>query len=242
MKRFALAALLLCSLPVWGQYLVPHGPRGGAFTPADIASVVDWATGDDVTVDGEGVNAWTGREGNVVITMNVGVAKPGYSAPDLTFDGGDFLSSSRPGGTFPAAVAQPATWGLRIKFDVSPSTIVWCDNAIGGSERGPVMFATAGGGSLLWGPSLQGGAYTFDTTAYHSYINILDGASSSFRDNGSDVFGAQAQTGGVDGLVIGSNNSGGGPVTGKVRRWALFDSALAGTDLAKFETWLSEPL
>lgn len=64
MKRFSAISLLLCCLPLMGQYLVPHGPRGGFF-PDDLANLLLWLKTDaGVLTDAFGVFEWQDQSGN----------------------------------------------------------------------------------------------------------------------------------------------------------------------------------
>ncbi len=214
------------------------GSGVAAFAPSDLASIVDWATGDDVTTDGEGINAWTGREGNIVCTQATGTKKPALSGGAAVFDGDDWLATNQSGGSFVGGpYSQANVVAVRYKLDSTSGG----HNVFGGIlSSARHNFRLAPGNRWIYAGTVLSDAPSLDTD-WHSAVATFDGASSELRIDGSAVLSGDAGAHGLSGLTFGTHfGQSSDFFVGQIKGWAVVESAVTGDDLTNLETWLGD--
>lgn len=207
---------------------------GSAFSPADLANIIDWGNAADLTTDGEGIIRWTGREGNIVLAQNTASAKPqvasgatdgGNDAAD--FDGGDFLDDLETGGSFLGGpYSQPNTICLLFAQDV----ITGGQNLVDGSnstQRHNFRLSDASPKRYLYAGTLLSDNPTHDTD-WHTAIFTFDTTSSIVEIDGTEVMTGNAGSQAFNGMTLGSvwQQQNGDYWNGKIAYWIAVASAL----------------
>lgn len=233
--NYAAAAILLCCLPLMGQYLVPHGPRAGAFLPPDIAGLELWLDANEgITLD-VGVTTWgdqsvNGRDAiQVVDAQEPTVDSARQNGLDgILFDGSDWMRTSW------TLIAQPLT--LYLVADLTSGDVPV--DGQGCANRIQIRMQGTGRLDQYSGVLLQGSGT--QTAAIHIVSAIADGASSSNRIDGAAHVSGDSGTQGLDGLVLGAACNNSLPLAGAIYEVLLYSGAHSGATVAEVETYLND--
>ena len=249
MKRFALAALLLCSLPVWGQYLVPHGPRGSAFLPTDRANLVAWHAGDlGVTSASSAVSTWADQSGNGYDLTAAGAAQPDDSATQngltvITFDGTNDEMENSSFADFP----DKATIFIVAHQSTEENSVAFLDINNGSATNTGISFLREGG---LWEfriniTTVRDAEYTAPTAPASKIWTLwYDGTPHELFENGvlkdtaPFVGGPLSET--LSNLVVGALQQNIFHFDGWIAEIVIYSDAADATDRGTVETYLND--
>lgn len=224
--------------------LTVTGGGGGGFDPlADITwKAAFWADDPSWTNPGDGnpVTSWrdAGTEG-VDPTQATASIKPTFRSSTASlnnratveFDAGDNLVSTNWGSSITGIS------GIFIVFDLDATgTVQLFDGNDSGNRRG--MYLDGGSWRLFCGTVQAGG--TNDTNAHYADMKV--GTTTSNLDDlnidgASVISGVNSGTNNMDGIVIGSNYTGGGKIDGHIAFLGIKDGDWAGSELSDLRTW-----
>lgn len=186
------------------------------------------------------VTGWSDASGNAHDLASSGnppqMREAGVDPAHVRFDGtNDAVSVS-----FGATLTQPTTMVVAARLRATPagSFGVICDGLGTSTQRHALQVVNAGGGSYLWrtnaGANLDS-LVAVDTTDWHIFTMVHDGASSKFRVDGVERTG-NAGTQSMLGLVLGSRyDLGSSWANCDIHAVQIHDSALTTPEIEAIE-------
>lgn len=223
---------------------------GEEFNKDTVPGLAHWVKADDlatlyqnstkttpVTGDGQPVGAWVDQIEAEYLQATTS-AKPTYRAsvavlgnrPALQFDGNDFLQ-----GAFGAAITQPDTVFVVYKLGTIAGTQSIFDGDDSTNRQDALVF---GGNWAILAPGLVSGSAA-DINA-NIGVAVFNGASSAYHVNGISKVSGNAGSGAIDGLTLGSSNSGAsGFVTGHISEFLIYGGSLSVSNKNIVQNYLS---
>lgn len=252
-RKFVIAAAQSLALASTGHALqgaVRQRVRGFqeavTWTPASLASIVDWWTPADYTIDGEGLIQITGREGDIIMAQTTpsqkaviasGASPSGQDAADP--DGGDEISTAITGGQFTSSpLAQPFGMAGLIYYD-----------AWGGPSNANIVFSGANAGTrffdvngtqkwrLNFGTQITS-VGTASTGVWYRFIVGVSGASSYVDINEVNVLSGDAGANNLNGLKLWEDFSGANHADAKYVSGLLMSSLPSAAEKSDIWAWL----
>jgi len=218
--------------------------RGG-FLPSDVAALICWYDASDlatITESSGDVSQWDDKsgEGNHLVQAT-GVNQPTTGADTqngknvITFnDASEYLHvDSFVGGS----LSQPNTIFITLLPDSDTAALhTYIDGDTSGQRQLIDQLTTTGNYRIFAGNSTP--SSTVRNTSFTQLTAVFNGASSSLRENASEIHTGNVGSNPVDGINVNANVNEALGGTIRVGEILIYDAEITGTDLTSIEQYL----